>query len=331
MAERNVLKRIRSGLFSWRTSSSWGELLLWILVIFAVRTFGFGLYQVPTGSAETTMLIGESFFADKLTYWFRAPKRGEIISLNDVTFKYSPNPIKKLFQRYVWGPTNVTKRLIAVPGDTIKGVIEDGKTVVYLNGEKLKEPYLNKYPLIGVYGEDPKLLAKRYEKENLKYVISGQVSMAELQDFAAEQASYSTRWKTYDPAKPFNHQPFYNIDENFIRKNKEGEIELRWPGTPLEKSKYNKECHVGKNHWNGTDEFYVELGPNQYWGMGDNREGSCDCRFFGPIDGSLIHGKMLFRIFSVDSSQTWMIFDLLRNPIDFFKRVRWSRCLQLVK
>ncbi len=307
--------------------NSWGELLLWIVVIFAVRTFGFGLYQVPTGSAETTMLIGESFFADKLTYWFRAPRRGEIISLNDVTFKYSSNPVKKLFQYYVWGPTNVTKRLIAVPGDTIRGVIEDGKTAVYLNGEKLNEPYLNQYPLIGIYGIDPKTI----EKENLKYVLSGQISMEELQSFSSEQASYSTRWKTYDPSKPFDHQPFYNIKESGVRRNKAGEIELRWPGTPLEKSKHHKAFRVGNSYWNGTDEFYVELGKNQYWGMGDNREGSYDCRFFGPIDGSLIHGKMLFRIFSVDSAHTWIIFDLLRHPIDFFKRIRWSRCLQFVK
>ena len=29
-----------------------------------------------------------------------------------------------------------------------KVTIEDGKTAVYLNGKKLDEPYVNKYPLI---------------------------------------------------------------------------------------------------------------------------------------------------------------------------------------
>lgn len=304
------------------------ELIMWVLIIFAVRTFIFGLYQVPSGSAETTMLVGESFVADKLTYWFRTPRRGEIISLNDPTFKYSTNPLKRWWQNYVWGPTNVTKRLIAIPGDIVEGKIENGKTAVYVNGKKLDEPYLNKYPLVAVYSEDPQEIIRRYEKENLKYVVKGLATMNEVRDFSAKQAKYSARWKTYDPAKPFDHQPFYNLQENLIRRNKAGEIKLRWPGTPL---KPRQECKMGKNHWNGGDEFYIELGPNQYWGMGDNREGSYDCRAFGPISGSLIHGKMVFRIFSVDSGYSWMIFHLLRHPIDFVKRIRWSRCLQFVK
>ena len=33
-----------------------------LLVVFLIRTFVFGLYQVPTGSMETTMLVGERFF-----------------------------------------------------------------------------------------------------------------------------------------------------------------------------------------------------------------------------------------------------------------------------
>ena len=75
---------------------------------------------------------------------------GEIISMNDPEFKYSKNPAMNLFQHYVWGPSNWTKRVIGVPGDVIKGVIEDGKAVVYRNGEKLNEPYINKYPLMRI-------------------------------------------------------------------------------------------------------------------------------------------------------------------------------------
>src|SRR5579871_3786143 len=107
------------------------ELAGLLLIVFLIRTFGFGLYQVPTGSMETTMLVGERFFADKLSYNFRAPRRGEIISFNDPSFKYSTNPITKIFQRYVWGPSNWTKRVIGIPGDIIRGVIENGKPVVY--------------------------------------------------------------------------------------------------------------------------------------------------------------------------------------------------------
>src|SRR5579871_1420774 len=91
------------------------ELAGLLLIVFLIRTFGFGLYQVPTGSMETTMLVGERFFADKLSYLFRKPERNEIIALNEPTFKYSDNNIVRLYQEYVgwpiwpWGPVNFTK------------------------------------------------------------------------------------------------------------------------------------------------------------------------------------------------------------------------------
>ena len=46
------------------TAQLW-EIIGILLIVFLVRTFVFGLYQVPTGSMETTMLVGEGFFADK--------------------------------------------------------------------------------------------------------------------------------------------------------------------------------------------------------------------------------------------------------------------------
>ena len=66
--------------FSWANIK---EILALLTIVFLIRTFGFGLYQVPSGSMETTMLVGERFFADKFTYLFTAPKRGDIISMNE--------------------------------------------------------------------------------------------------------------------------------------------------------------------------------------------------------------------------------------------------------
>jgi signal peptidase I len=259
------------------------EIALLLLIAGAIRTFGFGLYQVPTGSMETTMLVGERFFADKFTILFSPLKRGDIISFNDPLFNYSTNPLVYLFQQYAWGPQNWTKRVIGIPGDTVRGVIEDGKPVVYLNGEKLNEPYLNKYPLIYV--------------------------------------SMNTQ-RSYDPQLSYDHQPFYRMNPYEVQKTHRfleriGVTPIIYPGTPL---------HDG----HGSDVFDVHLGPSQYWAMGDNRLGSSDSRYWGPLDRKFIHGKILWRIFSVDSDSSWWILDLLRHPIDFWKRVRWSRCFQSV-
>ena len=72
------------------------SLIVIIPVVFLIKTFIFGLYQVPTCSMETTMLVGERFFADKITPYFTKPKRGEIISFNEPTHPYSKSWFKNI-------------------------------------------------------------------------------------------------------------------------------------------------------------------------------------------------------------------------------------------
>lgn len=265
-----------------------------IPVAIAIRTFGFGLYQVPSGSMETTLLVGERFFADKLSYWFRKPRRGEIIAFNEPLFEYSSNPLKKLWQYYFsWNVSNWTKRVIGIPGDHVKGVIENGRPVIYLNGTKLKEDYLNKYPLLKVDN-----YAHYRHVGNFK----------EMQN--------KCDYKSYDPQLPFDKQPFYKIDPNRIVRTKMLEPELLWPFVPEP---------------SGVDVFDIILGKDEYFVLGDNRRGSGDSRYWKVLKGELIHGRILFRIWSMDTDETWWIFDLIKHPIGFWKKVRWSRCFEWVK
>lgn len=259
-------------------------------IAFVIRTYFYGLYQVPTGSMETTMLVGERFFADKFTVLFWPPQRGDIITFNDPNFEYSDNTFMNLFQRYVWGPINWTKRVIGVPGDHVKGVIEDGKPVIYINGEKLDEPYLNHYPIVAVYREG---------------------------------TMPPWVYKTYDEQYAYDNQPFYTMNEYDVVKAQRlmqhyGQPWILYPQTPIHR--------YGKS----LDEFDIHLGPNQYWAMGDNRLGSGDSRYWGALDGKLIHGKIVLRLLSIDSDESWLILDILKHPIDFWKRVRWSRFFQRV-
>ena len=240
------------------------ETLIIILPIaFVIRTYIYGLYQVPTGSMETTMLVGERFFADKFTPLFGSIKHGDIISFNDPNFDYSDNYMIDLFQRYVWGPANWTKRVIGMPGDHIESKMEDGKPVTYRNGEKLDEPYVNQYPLLAV--AQPGRL-----------------------DF-----------RSYDDNYPLNNQPFYSMKEinvDLAKKYLEriGQPWIREPYTPAMD-------RDGRN----ADIYDIQLGDNEYWALGDNRLGSYDCRFWGrtgrPLDGKLIHGKIVFSLWSIDS------------------------------
>jgi len=288
------------------------EIIVLLLVVFLIRTFGFGLYQVPTGSMETTMLVGERFFADKLTPLFSSIKNEEIIAFNDPTWTYSNNNLVRLFQEYVWGPSNWTKRVIGIPGDTVRGVIEDGKPVVYLNRKKLNEPYLNQYPLISLWKIDPREVALRVRR--------GDISQVER--FIGT--------KSFDVNLSYDKQKFYRVRQDRILKDGDNPIFI-YPRTPIMPAAGFVKPKGDENFWSGSDVFNVKLGKNQYWIMGDNRLGSTDSRWFGPIDGRLIHSRILFRIWSIDTDEAWWIWDLIKNPIGFWKRVRWNRIFGKVR
>ena len=265
------------------------QLMVFIAIFFVVRTFFFGLYQVPTGSMETTMLKGERFLADKCTVWFSPIKRGTIISFNDPNYPYSENTFMRLWQYYVgmpqglnvlnWQPINLTKRVIGIPGDHVVGKIEGGKPVIYLNDEKLDEPYVNRYPLISLWG------------------CGGINSIDRV---------------SYDPSLPYDQQQFYKINPADIVRLPQVQTIIQ-PATPIPQ-----------------DTFDVTLGPDEYWVMGDSRLNSSDSRMWGTLRGDLIHGKIVFRIASVDSDSTWWIIDLIKNPFEFFARSRWNRWFNLV-
>ncbi len=271
------------------------SLIVIIPVVFLIKTCIFGLYQVPTCSMENTMLVGERFFADKLTPFFRAPQRGEIIAFNCPTHKYSKNPIINWYERYVdlW-IVSWTKRVIGIPGDHIEGKIEDGRAVIYRNGEKLDEPYVNKYPIVELYKPE----------------------LVENNNFAAGMVR-----RTFDPSAKWNAQPFYRMNPVEITRGKKYLLEY-----------YGNDKHIYyPTDYNELDVFDEHLGENEYWAMGDNRRGSYDSRAWGVLPRHFIHGRILFRIWSSDSDESWWIVDLIKHPIDFWKRMRWSRCLNVMQ
>jgi len=332
----------------------WGqtkEIMVILSIIFLVRTFGFGLYQVPTGSMETTMLCGERFFADKFTPLFKNFKHNDIISMNEPTYKYSKNWMKKLWQKYVWGPSNWTKRIIGTPGDTIRGTLEDGKTIIYRNGKKLEETYVNQYPLIGIWNMNP---LKAYENFRKDLGVAAQLENEDLlQKVASQSFDRYCSMRSYDPAVPYNKQPFYSMSEKAICKGfgqlGKNEPILIYPNDAIP-AQPSKLIRKGNSYWSSSDEFYVELGDNEFWVMGDNRRNSYDSRFFGPVKKENIHGKVIFRILSImppafqssyDSNgsiitQAWnwistsLFGDLILHPISFWQRIRWKRCMRTI-
>lgn len=97
--------------------------LSWLL-----RTFLLQAYEIPSGSMEETIMTGDMVFAEKVSYRFRDPEPGDIVTFQDPEI---PGRI-------------LIKRCIAVGGQTVDINDEDG--LVYVDGEPLAEPYTDGKP-----------------------------------------------------------------------------------------------------------------------------------------------------------------------------------------
>lgn len=283
-----------------------------------LRNFIFGLYHVPTGSAEPNILVGDRIWGNKMAYYMSDVKRGELVIFDNPLHNFSAKgTFDYYWQRYVGfpipalglsaGADNWVKRVIGVPGDIVEGRVEDGKTVVYLNGKALEEKYVNPYPLI-------------FMTKDRGFVDLG--SLARIPVLSFFHKHQQRVFYTYDPSVPFSEQPFYAMDDNqIIRDSLTGLPYLRQPRSPSVEGE-----HV-------VDVFGpYRIPEGKYWVMGDSRKNSIDSRWWLFLDEELIHGRASFIIYSIDSEEPFWVFELIKHPIDFFKRyVRWNRFFTWLK
>lgn len=109
-----------------------------IIFVFFVNAFLLQTYVIPSSSMEDTMLVGDHLMVDKVAYskslgfldTFFLPQhpiaRGMIVTFS------GPYEINKGME-----PKNLVKRVIALPGDTLR--VDRDK--LYINGKEINEPY----------------------------------------------------------------------------------------------------------------------------------------------------------------------------------------------
>ncbi len=118
-----------------------GEIFSWVkVIVLAVAIALVCNYfiiinaYVPSGSMNDTIATKSRMIGFRFSYWFKDPKRGDII-----IFRYPDDPTgKEIF----------TKRIIGLPGETVEIV---GGTV-YIDGEALEESYLKEEPIKADFG-----------------------------------------------------------------------------------------------------------------------------------------------------------------------------------
>jgi len=111
-----------------RIATEWTLLIVAALAIaFLIKTFLFQAFYIPSGSMEPTLKIGDRVLVNKLSYDLHDVNRGDI-----VVFEKPPGA-------NIGDVNDLVKRVIGLPGDT---VTYPGDGHVYVNGRRLKEPYL---------------------------------------------------------------------------------------------------------------------------------------------------------------------------------------------
>ena len=116
-----------------RTIREWTEALIFAVVVATiVRTYFFAPFQIPSGSMLPTIQIGDHIFASMYTY-------GSPIPFTDI--KLFKKPVKRgdiVIFPYPQDPSiDYIKRVVGLPGETL----EIRKDQVFINGERLDEPY----------------------------------------------------------------------------------------------------------------------------------------------------------------------------------------------
>ncbi len=97
--------------------------LCMLVVFWAYTNFVMVGYYIPSGSMESTIEIGDMIFSEKVSYYFRDPEAGDIVTFED------PQVSGRI----------LVKRVIAVEGQTVDLI--DGQVVV--DGVALDESYAN--------------------------------------------------------------------------------------------------------------------------------------------------------------------------------------------
>lgn len=103
-----------------------------------VRTFIVEAFQIPTGSMENTLLVGDFLLVNKMVYGAEIPGTDVRLPAIDppehgdvVVFEPPPRARQAAHTNYV-------KRVVGLPGDTL--LMVDG--VLYRNGSEIPEPYV---------------------------------------------------------------------------------------------------------------------------------------------------------------------------------------------
>jgi signal peptidase I len=135
-----------------------------------------------------------------------------------------------------------------------------------------------------------------------------------------------------EPDKDFIKRTMGLPGENVVVEG--GEVVV--DGAPIDDPYANHKASYGSFH--DTREP-IDVGPGEYFVMGDNRENSRDSRYWGTVPRSHVKGKAMLVYWSYEAGQdsyaaaglSESVSQLGNVMLHFFTRTRWGRTFQIIR
>ena len=162
------------------------ETIIFVVVMVIIIRFFIGeIRWIPSASMRPTLIEGDRIIVEMFSRFYSPPKRGDIIVFYP-PFEKLKNTPWKVFSRltgFFCKDVAYIKRVIATPGDIFEiKTDKEGKSIVYINGEPLHEPYIR---------------SEYYDKPCTKDMLCGPVQIPEHQYLMMGDNrgnSYDSRW-----------------------------------------------------------------------------------------------------------------------------------------